>query len=338
MSLLERLFRNVRRRIPHRASYYRDTLRQRTTATELGDLLVKLGLKRGSVALVNSSFSSLGYFVGGARRLIELLRELVGDEGSIVMPAIPFDGSMEEYVGGNPVWDLKETPSKSGHLTEVFRNYPGVIRSVHPTHSACALGRHAEEITADHERCDTPCGEMSPWGRLAKLNTRAVRLGTGGISLLHYVQEAVNFPNLFLPASANLQCKLPGNKSVVVKTRIYRKLIPFVIFLGEDQDSQLLSVNLIDYPLLYTGGRELIYRQNPNRQEMLTRLLSIREEFNRSGLLGMGELGKCKCEVVDGKALVDFSIRELNRLIAENRQLYDIERIERLLKDGKLPL
>ena len=172
---------------------------------------------------------------------------------------------------------------------------------------------------------------------MVELDALAVRLGTGALTHVHHVQEVVNFPNLFLPDPVHLTCNLPENKKIVVKTKVYRKMIPLIFFLGEDRDSQILTIHLMDFPLLYSGDREVIYRRDPFRQEALEQLLAIRTEFLDSGSLRMGDFGRCCCEVLSLKAYVDYAVREEKRLITQFEHLYDLTRLQTILDEGRCP-
>jgi len=104
--------------------------------------LRELGLKAGDVVMVHSSLSSMGYVVGGADTVIDALLEVVGEEGTIVMPTYTFMEPWEFFS-----YDPEETPSKTGRITEVFRHRPGVLRSRRPPRwPFAAVGPHAEEI------------------------------------------------------------------------------------------------------------------------------------------------------------------------------------------------
>ena len=47
----------------------------------------QLGIKQGDTLLVHASLSSLGYVVGGAEALFLALREVIGKQGTIVVPS-----------------------------------------------------------------------------------------------------------------------------------------------------------------------------------------------------------------------------------------------------------
>ncbi len=50
----------------------------------------------------------------------------------------------------SPIFDHEKMPSNVGAISEAFRRSHGVVRSVHPPHSVCAMGPLAAELTADH--------------------------------------------------------------------------------------------------------------------------------------------------------------------------------------------
>jgi hypothetical protein len=146
-----------------------------------------------------------------------------------------------------------------------------------------------------------------------------------------------DFPNLFLPDPVYLKCKFPNHRTLTVKTRVYRERIPWALFLEEDRDSQLLSVNLLDFPLLFSGDRETILQRDLRRREVLDRLMVLRSEFVDAGLIHIGKLGRCHCEVVSSKAYFEYTVREIKRLVPLHKNLYDLARLQRLHDEGKYP-
>src|SRR5271157_5699505 len=90
-------------------------------------LLSRLGIERGDVLLVHSSYRGFDGFQGNAADVILALEEAVGQKGTVLMPTMPFAGSAVDYVSRNPVFDVNATPSRMGLLTELFRRSPGVL-------------------------------------------------------------------------------------------------------------------------------------------------------------------------------------------------------------------
>ena len=139
--------------------------RYEVTWREIAEGLRELGLERGSTVLVHSSLSSFGYVVGGAEAVIKALVEVVGEEGTVVVPTLT--GSIRDCPENPPVFS-PDKPCWTGRIPETLRRMPGAIRSLHPTHSVAALGAGAEDLVRGHERCWTPCGEGSPYVKLAR--------------------------------------------------------------------------------------------------------------------------------------------------------------------------
>ena len=107
------------------------------------------------------------------------------------MPTFPFLGKQLHYVEKGQKFDVVRTPSQVGLITEVFRRMPGVVRSLHPTHSFAAWGRHAEELVSTHHLGGT-FDEKSPIFRLQDYDGLVVGLGTGlrdSFTILHVAEE-----------------------------------------------------------------------------------------------------------------------------------------------------
>ena len=130
--------------------------------------LRQMDLKQGERVMVHSSLSSMGQVEGGAREVVEGFLEVLGPEGTLVVPTFTHSGT--EY------FDPRESPSKNGAITEAARHYPGAVRSLHPTHAVTAIGRDAEELVADDlER--GPLGKDCALDRLAKKGGKVFLLG-----------------------------------------------------------------------------------------------------------------------------------------------------------------
>jgi aminoglycoside 3-N-acetyltransferase len=166
----------VKRRIKQMIRRSQETLFP-FTPDDLQDRLRRLGVKRGDVLMVHSAFDKFVGFRGGPLEVIRTLQDLLGPEGTLLMPTLPFRGGAIDYARSDPVFDPRHTVSQMGLLTELFRRSRDVIRSCHPTHSVAAWGRHAEAMIAGHEQADTPCGRRSPYARLLDLDGKVLLAG-----------------------------------------------------------------------------------------------------------------------------------------------------------------
>jgi len=75
-------------------------------------------------------------------------------------------------------------------LSELFRRTPNVKRSIHPTHSICALGPLADELAKAHHQADTTFGEGTPFGEVIKYRTIILGIGTKSPQPLTQVNSA----------------------------------------------------------------------------------------------------------------------------------------------------
>lgn len=150
------------------------------------------------ILMVHSSISDMQpMYQGTARDLLDLLLGLVGPERTLAMPAF-FFGHPElhnrDYYRKHPRFDVRRTPSQMGLVTELFRRRPGVMRSLHPTHSVCALGPLADELLATHHLSPWSCGELSPFGVMGRRTTAIVGLGKEyyrSLTQVHSMEEVL---------------------------------------------------------------------------------------------------------------------------------------------------
>ena len=135
-----------------------------------------MGIKPGSVVCIHASMKEFYNFQGTAIDLIDAITNYLTQEGTLMMPAMPFRElnciNLNEYVL-NPKTDR----TAAGYLAETFRTYPNVVRSINTQHSVCAWGKYAKWLTEDHHKGNNCWDELSPYYRMAHLNGIVINLG-----------------------------------------------------------------------------------------------------------------------------------------------------------------
>ncbi|KFA90394.1 AAC(3) family N-acetyltransferase [Archangium violaceum] len=146
-----------------------------------------LGVRRGGVLLVHTSFRAVRPVEGGPLGLIAALRSALGDEGTLVMPTM---------TDGESIFDPASTPTcDMGITAELFWRQPGVRRSTHPGGSFAAVGPMAERICAPQPLAP-PHGPDSPVGRVHDLSGQVLLLGVSHSedTTLHLAEALAGVP------------------------------------------------------------------------------------------------------------------------------------------------
>jgi aminoglycoside N3'-acetyltransferase len=155
---------------------------------ELTEQLRALGVARGGVLLVHTSFHAMRPVAGGPLGLIEALRDAFGPDGTLVMPSWTGDA--------DAIFDPLTTPASPdlGVVADAFWRLPGVVRSPHPQAFAAA-GPQAETILRDPLPLPPHIPE-SPVGRVHELDGQVLLIGVGHDSdtTLHLAEIIAGVP------------------------------------------------------------------------------------------------------------------------------------------------
>ena len=122
------------------------------TKEQLKSALTELGIKKGMTLEVHSSLSSFGKLEGGALTVIDTLKELVTDDGSIFMPALRLSKELELTENDKKLGitvkirilepDVERTAM--GIVADTFRKMPDTYTG-RDTISTSGWGKHGRE-------------------------------------------------------------------------------------------------------------------------------------------------------------------------------------------------
>ncbi|MGB6775895.1 MAG: AAC(3) family N-acetyltransferase [Terriglobales bacterium] len=159
------------------------------------DALLSIGVKQGSIVMVHPDAIVAAQFpampaVGSDNEqrldlLIEAIEAAIGSQGTLLMPTFSYS-----FTKGEP-FDICNTPSAVGMVSERFRTRPGVRRTLDPIFSFAVRGRLAQELcTIPAKEC---FGAESVFAALHRWNAQIVDLGCSmsrGGTFVHYVETS----------------------------------------------------------------------------------------------------------------------------------------------------
>lgn len=193
-----------------------------------------IGLKKGDKVFVTSSFGNLNTTFS-PKELVQLLMDIVTEEGTIMMPYYPPINS-DEWAKGDKVFDMAETKSGMGIITNVFSKMPKVLKSVHPTKAVCVWGKDAEILIKNHEVSTTPFYWDSPYGKFLKDGCFTLGLGVRNNPIFHTIEDIVSDPvtKYYLPQKYKLKLITDKKEIMDIETYIHNsKILSKCISSGE---------------------------------------------------------------------------------------------------------
>jgi len=159
------------------------------TLPQLVKALQAVGVKAGDGLLIHSALQYFGRPEGGIGIYMDALLEVIGLEGTVVVPTFNFDFARgEDY---NP----QTAPSVDmGAFSEYVRQSPKSLRTTHPMQSFALIGKHAVELAS----CDTPSAfdDGSAVDRMLDLNFKLLLFGADiqASAIFHYSEHRAEVP------------------------------------------------------------------------------------------------------------------------------------------------
>ncbi|MDR1840095.1 MAG: AAC(3) family N-acetyltransferase [Treponema sp.] len=204
--------------------------------------LLELGLSHGDVVLMHSSMKALKTKKSPTEFINDII-SVLGPEGTLLIPGFTW----KHVNSRNPNFKVKETEPCDGLIPRTFLHMPGVIRSLHPTHSVCAFGKRAKELTSNHILDETPVGFHSPIMRMLDYNGKILFVGDvlHACTFMHGVEEIVGAP--YTLAKKRRHYVIEDEDGKVIEKDMIRH-----DFNGWMQEYQRIK-DILDYPDIKTG-------------------------------------------------------------------------------------
>ena len=149
------------------------------SGVEPGDtILVHSNIKRTLIECRRSGLST------GPADVLQSFLDAMGPKGTLLLPLFNFD-----FTSGAD-FDIRNTASQMGALTEVGRVHQGAVRTGHPIYSFAVIGYKSAEFKGiDNE---SGYAEDSPFGILKRLNGKIASLDLddqNSMTFYHHIEE-----------------------------------------------------------------------------------------------------------------------------------------------------
>ncbi len=201
------------------------------TKQDLKAHLQAMGLVSTDAVMLHSSMKAIGAVEGGADTVVDAFMEYLS-EGLFMTPAHTWAQMSETHACFDPAAE----PACVGIIPNLFLKRPGVVRSLHPTHSIAAAGPMAAEYVRGEEKCTTPCSPGGCWDRLRHIHAKILLAGVthSRNTFIHSIEEVLEVPERFTPEPAAFQIKMPGGS--MKEVRVYRHYNPHTAHISESFD------------------------------------------------------------------------------------------------------
>ena len=150
------------------------------------------GVNSGEILLVHSNIRRT---LVNARRegvqltpddILDSFLDCLGGSGTLILPLLNFNFPTAK------IFDIRNTPSQMGALTEVARKRVGAVRTGHSIYSFAVLGKEKQRF--DGLVNESGYGEDSPFGPLHKLDGKIASFDLedqNSMTFYHYVEECL---------------------------------------------------------------------------------------------------------------------------------------------------
>lgn len=146
----------------------------------------KMGLTSGDIVLVHSSYKSFGGVKGGPQTVIDAIKSIITNEGTLIVPTFNYD-----FCDGKQ-YDIKKTPSKMGIISEIIRINSDSKRTIDPVFSFSVIGKYRDYLT--NLKSVHSFGPNSIFAKLRELDAKIMIIGLSynkSMTFFHHIEEIV---------------------------------------------------------------------------------------------------------------------------------------------------
>jgi aminoglycoside 3-N-acetyltransferase len=234
------------------------------------DALRNVGVNDGDVIFVHSDISAFGMPLSFEKDLLlkglfDIFKKVIGDTGLLILPTFSYSFCKNE------IFDVQNTRSTVGSLTEWFRNQEGVIRSKHPIFSVAYKGNKGYSVDLQNISTDS-FDRQSIFGKLHKLKGKIVLFGVDleTVTFIHYVEQFHGVPyryhKKFKGVISDNGRQYPATYSFYVRNEAVNPILDLANFGSYLTDRNLLKkvkvgngvISVVDSDVLFVEGLKML--------------------------------------------------------------------------------
>ncbi len=205
----------------------------------------EIGISKGMTVSLKTDLRFLGPYDSNSQNdLLEAHFNAISDLIDLSVGTIVVSTATFSLCNTDNVFDILNTPSEMGSLTEYVRTRPGSVRSLHPFASYAAIGKNANYICENTGRHSI--GPNSPKARLLELDAQYLSIGlppSRVTMVIHHIEKLMGVPYRYVKEFIH-----PVLRNGVV---IYEPFYLYVRYLECDAEMDL--DNKV-YPYFYSEG------------------------------------------------------------------------------------
>ena len=247
--------------------------RKNFSVDELKRALIEMGLKKNDIVVVHSAWRSFVGFDGRPEDVIDVISNIVGEGGTILMPSYGKDRKKLQY----------SEPTTAGVLAEIFRKKYASERSLSSYFSMSASGKKSKRLTESHLDSLYYFDEKSPYWKTMEDGGKILLLGLGKhpykISLFHCVAYNLKgtmpeYANIYSDSVKTFLVDRNGKKftkTIINKgdriknnNKIFKRLFREIIKPEEHRRINYLDIYLFDSKDLFNRAQGKIVEDNIN--------------------------------------------------------------------------
>lgn len=218
--------------------YKRSSLKgqKRLSLDEMQKILIEqLKIEEGDNLLIHCGFGFLNPDFT-PEELLALLKYIVGEKGTIVMPYYP-SGLSIDWLESAQIFDIEKVRCRTGILAEKLACDTTSTISVHPTKAVVAWGKYSKDICAEHMDSRYPFDINSPYYKLAVLKqSKSIGLGVRNCSMFHCAEDIYESDKSYLYS----------NKIYAGKVKLRDKMITVTTYAHKAKTDLLDSEQFFD--------------------------------------------------------------------------------------------